>query len=974
MSPEVLVSAGIPCCRLVQNAGEFVVTFPGAYHSGFSHGFNCGEAANIATPEWLKVAKEAAVRRASTNYPPMVSHFQLLYTLALSLCSRMSMTVGSEPRSSRLKDKMRGEGEAMIKDIFVQNVIETNALLSILHDKGSSCIVLPRNAPDSPLCSNSFGRSHLKIKPRLSLGLCSREEALEASKIFPSNDVMLGRNPGVSHLSAFSSLKGSSLFARQGTKSTSESCNKSGTAAWNFLNSDSQNLENEKEAKVHGDGLLDQGLLSCVTCGILSFTCVAVVHPREAAARYLMSVDYGFLNDQNVCSGEISDVDNETNWKRSTDNLVSGSGQMENHQQDVEVGINDTAPKGISALALLVSAYGDSSDSEAERLPERSITDKNNSNHEGRFSPKHFIGADGLSDENSHHIDELNELKSIAAKDRCNVDMEFSDDNKPENVKCDVLHKVEDNKEMTSSCSIKSTGEPMVIGCREVESCHTTGNVSIHQSEASLGSIAFGSTGHFAQPVVFCSSAAASGNAAKTTQSINVDAFRKISTILVDSPDKDSSRMHVFCLEHAVEVEKLLHPIGGVNIILLCHPDYPKIEAEAKSLAEELGNEYIWKNVDFKEATQEEQETIHVTLKDEESIPTNSDWAVKMGINLYYSANLSKSPLYSKQMPYNAVIYKAFGCSTPNNSPVKPKPNRRKLGRQKKIIVAGKWCGKVWMSNQVHPYLAHRKVAQERELSEKLRYATPEKVETESDNRLVQSKNSQKGVSDARKSGKKRKQNPSVTPFTKKPRCTPQELDDSSINSEVPEITHACGMVLRSCRKLTIKDEDEGPKTAVRRRSPKAEVTKMKSTTKKKEIVKKKAKKEKASPDPVIKSGEAEEYACDIEGCSMNFRTKQDLVLHKKDICPEKGCGKKFFSHKYLVQHRKVHMDDRPLECPWKGCDMRFKWAWARTEHIRVHTGDRPYVCIECGQTFRFVSDFSRHKRKTGHVVKKGRR
>ncbi|MQM14238.1 hypothetical protein Taro_047168 [Colocasia esculenta] len=87
MSPEVLIAAGIPCCRLVQNAGEFVVTFPGSYHSGFSLGFNCGEAANIATPEWLRVAKEAAIRRASINYPPMVSHYQLLYELALSLCS-----------------------------------------------------------------------------------------------------------------------------------------------------------------------------------------------------------------------------------------------------------------------------------------------------------------------------------------------------------------------------------------------------------------------------------------------------------------------------------------------------------------------------------------------------------------------------------------------------------------------------------------------------------------------------------------------------------------------------------------------------------------------------------------------------------------------------------------------------------------------------------------------------------------------
>ncbi|CAL4949626.1 unnamed protein product [Urochloa decumbens] len=110
-------------------------------------------------------------------------------------------------------------------------------------------------------------------------------------------------------------------------------------------------------------------------------------------------------------------------------------------------------------------------------------------------------------------------------------------------------------------------------------------------------------------------------------------------------------------------------------------------------------------------------------------------------------------------------------------------------------------------------------------------------------------------------------------------------------------------------------------------------------------------------------------FPCDIEGCDMSFSTEQDLALHKRDICPVKGCKKKFFCHKYLLQHRKVHQDERSLMCSFKGCKKTFKWPWARMEHMRVHTGVRPYACTEpgCTQTFRFVSDFSRHKRKTGH-------
>lgn len=63
------------------------------FHYPCVTGYNCGEATNIATPRWLQVAKEAAIRRASTNCGPMVSHYQLLYELALSLRPRCACNI-----------------------------------------------------------------------------------------------------------------------------------------------------------------------------------------------------------------------------------------------------------------------------------------------------------------------------------------------------------------------------------------------------------------------------------------------------------------------------------------------------------------------------------------------------------------------------------------------------------------------------------------------------------------------------------------------------------------------------------------------------------------------------------------------------------------------------------------------------------------------------------------------------------------
>ena len=57
--PGVLVDHGVKVVHTVQQPGEFVVTFPRAYHAGFSHGFNVAEAVNFGHVNWLDFGRRA---------------------------------------------------------------------------------------------------------------------------------------------------------------------------------------------------------------------------------------------------------------------------------------------------------------------------------------------------------------------------------------------------------------------------------------------------------------------------------------------------------------------------------------------------------------------------------------------------------------------------------------------------------------------------------------------------------------------------------------------------------------------------------------------------------------------------------------------------------------------------------------------------------------------------------------------------
>jgi hypothetical protein len=59
LSPSKLATDGVPVNRLVQHEGEFVLTFPFAYHSGYNLGFNCAESINFALDDWIPIGRKA---------------------------------------------------------------------------------------------------------------------------------------------------------------------------------------------------------------------------------------------------------------------------------------------------------------------------------------------------------------------------------------------------------------------------------------------------------------------------------------------------------------------------------------------------------------------------------------------------------------------------------------------------------------------------------------------------------------------------------------------------------------------------------------------------------------------------------------------------------------------------------------------------------------------------------------------------
>lgn len=82
VSPAVLAENKVPIVRAVQEPGQYVITFPKAYHAGFSHGFTCAEAVNFAPADWLPYGYESVLQYRTIKRPSVFSHEELMCIIA----------------------------------------------------------------------------------------------------------------------------------------------------------------------------------------------------------------------------------------------------------------------------------------------------------------------------------------------------------------------------------------------------------------------------------------------------------------------------------------------------------------------------------------------------------------------------------------------------------------------------------------------------------------------------------------------------------------------------------------------------------------------------------------------------------------------------------------------------------------------------------------------------------------------------
>jgi hypothetical protein len=129
IGPSILINKNIDTFKAYQEPGQFMVTFPQAYHGGFSTGFNTGEAVNFATLDWLRHGKLCSERYRTWARGSPISRERLVMALARNLNELDSR--GCQLLWDHIKT-MRDEQEQLRRQVYQAGVLHA---MQMPHEK-----------------------------------------------------------------------------------------------------------------------------------------------------------------------------------------------------------------------------------------------------------------------------------------------------------------------------------------------------------------------------------------------------------------------------------------------------------------------------------------------------------------------------------------------------------------------------------------------------------------------------------------------------------------------------------------------------------------------------------------------------------------------------------------------------------------------------------------------------------------------
>uniref|UniRef100_A0A7N0VHE2 Uncharacterized protein n=2 Tax=Kalanchoe fedtschenkoi TaxID=63787 RepID=A0A7N0VHE2_KALFE len=160
LNPSVLQEKGVPVYSILQDPGNFVITFPRSYHGGFNFGLNCAEAVNFAPADWLPHGGFGAQLYQLYRKASVLSHEELLCVVAKNGCdSKVSQYLNKELARIYEKEKIWRER------LWMNGIVKSTMLSQRKHpeyvgtEEDPVCIICQQHLYLSAVtcCCRSYG-------------------------------------------------------------------------------------------------------------------------------------------------------------------------------------------------------------------------------------------------------------------------------------------------------------------------------------------------------------------------------------------------------------------------------------------------------------------------------------------------------------------------------------------------------------------------------------------------------------------------------------------------------------------------------------------------------------------------------------------------------------------------------------------------------------------------------------------------